>query len=66
MSGKLTLRSWLSGAMVQIGTRSVGQYQMQGAASGRLRSGLNRDRGAPRGATPPTPPGIRVRTTAVT
>jgi hypothetical protein len=26
---------------------------------------LNRDRGAPRGAAPPTPPGIRVRTTAV-
>jgi hypothetical protein len=26
---------------------------------------LNRDRGTPRGATPPTPPGIRVRTTAV-
>ena len=25
----------------------------------------NRDRGAPCGATPPTPPGIRVRTTAV-
>ena len=25
----------------------------------------DRDRGAPRGATPPTPPGIRVRTTAV-
>jgi IS5 family transposase len=25
----------------------------------------NRDRGAPHGATPPTPPGIRVRTTAV-
>ena len=25
----------------------------------------NRDRGTPRGATPPTPPGIRVRTTAV-
>src|SRR6186713_1347115 len=31
-----------------------------------LAEGLrNRDRGAPRGATPPTPPGIRVRTTAV-
>ena len=29
-----------------------------------LNSG-NRDRGAPHGATPPTPPGIRVRTTAV-
>src|SRR5262245_35501651 len=26
---------------------------------------VNRDRGAPRGASPPTPPGIRVRTTAV-
>ena len=26
---------------------------------------VNRDRGAPRDATPPTPPGIRVRTTAV-
>ena len=26
---------------------------------------LDRDRGAPHGATPPTPPGIRVRTTAV-
>ena len=26
---------------------------------------LNRDRGTPRDATPPTPPGIRVRTTAV-
>jgi glycosyltransferase involved in cell wall biosynthesis len=25
----------------------------------------DRDRGTPRGATPPTPPGIRVRTTAV-
>ena len=25
----------------------------------------DRDRGAPHGATPPTPPGIRVRTTAV-
>ena len=25
----------------------------------------NRDRGTPRGATPPTPPGIRIRTTAV-
>src|ERR1700759_776747 len=29
------------------------------------RSGNNRDRGAPRDATPLTPPGIRVRTTAV-
>ena len=28
-------------------------------------AGVNRDRGAPRSATPPTPPGIRVRTTAV-
>jgi hypothetical protein len=27
--------------------------------------GLNRDRGTPHGAAPPTPPGIRVRTTAV-
>jgi hypothetical protein len=26
---------------------------------------LDRDRGTPRGTTPPTPPGIRVRTTAV-
>ena len=26
---------------------------------------MNRDRGAPRDAAPPTPPGIRVRTTAV-
>ncbi len=26
---------------------------------------LDRDRGTPRGAAPPTPPGIRVRTTAV-
>jgi hypothetical protein len=26
---------------------------------------VNRDRGTSRGATPPTPPGIRVRTTAV-
>src|SRR6516165_3165064 len=34
------------------------------AAGGRL--GVEeRDRGTPRGATPPTPPGIRVRTTAV-
>ena len=29
------------------------------------RMGIDRDRGAPHGATPPTPPGIRVRTTAV-
>ena len=28
-------------------------------------TGVDRDRGTPRGATPPTPPGIRVRTTAV-
>ena len=28
-------------------------------------TGMDRDRGTPRGATPPTPPGIRVRTTAV-
>ena len=28
-------------------------------------SALDRDRGTPRDATPPTPPGIRVRTTAV-
>jgi hypothetical protein len=27
--------------------------------------GIDRDRGTPRDATPPTPPGIRVRTTAV-
>jgi DNA helicase HerA-like ATPase len=26
---------------------------------------IDRDRGTPRGAAPPTPPGIRVRTTAV-
>src|SRR5713101_541750 len=31
----------------------------------RLNSTPDRDRGTPRGATPPTPPGIRVRTTAV-
>ena len=30
-----------------------------------LLRGNDRDRGTPRGATPPTPPGIRVRTTAV-
>jgi DNA-binding response OmpR family regulator len=28
-------------------------------------SAIDRDRGTPRGATPPPPPGIRVRTTAV-
>ena len=33
-------------------------HQRQGRA-------VDRDRGTPRGATPPTPPGIRVRTTAV-
>jgi hypothetical protein len=32
---------------------------------GAVLEAVNRDRGAPRGATPPTPPGIRVRTTAV-
>src|SRR5580704_18851597 len=32
--------------------------------SGRLRA-KDRDRGEPRGSAPPTPPGIRVRTTAV-
>src|SRR5438477_4230859 len=31
----------------------------------KLIKGIDRDRGTPRGATPPTPPGIRVRTTAV-
>jgi hypothetical protein len=28
-------------------------------------AGIDRDRGTPRGAAPPPPPGIRVRTTAV-
>jgi hypothetical protein len=32
---------------------------------GAVLAAVNRDRGASRDATPPTPPGIRVRTTAV-
>jgi len=52
----------------------VGPYGAAGSVSvpareGRLGQrpdwGMDRDRGTPRGATPPTPPGIRVRTTAV-
>ena len=32
---------------------------------GLLSAAVDRDRGEPRGSTPPTPPGIRVRTAAV-
>ncbi len=52
--------------------QSVGQGE-SGLGAGRLipirrladSPGIDRDRGAPRDAAPPTPPGIRVRTTAV-
>ena len=67
------------GAMARALVRNVSGSRRQGA-SGRCRFGErdvrqhprerarcaeDRDRGTPRGATPPPPPGIRVRTTAV-
>ena len=40
----------------------VGTFEGQGASSASLLTVLNRDRGEPRGSTPPTPPCVRVRT----
>ena len=48
--------------LVDVGNEDIGAR----ASRQWSRSGYHdRDRGTPRGATPPSPPGIRVRTTAV-
>src|SRR5437870_3827540 len=45
--------------------RSTPESRPPGSHHGGLLSAKDRDRGEPRGSAPPTPPGIRVRTTAV-
>jgi hypothetical protein len=53
------LREWLQGGAID------GDPELIADLTGIEYGYVLRDRGTPRGATPPTPPGIRVRTTAV-
>jgi transposase len=68
---RVTIRRHLTGGYsIWCGTRRLGHYPVQPEAPRVHRAAVrpmdaDRDRGTPRDVTPPTPPGIRVRTTAV-
>jgi DNA-binding transcriptional LysR family regulator len=65
LSGFLALRPDL-GVAVFAETHDLDRVRMHSETIDvAIRYGPDRDRGTPRDATPPTPPGIRVRTTAV-
>ena len=55
----------LARVQCEISTAQASKHAVRRPACPCREDDVDRDRGAPHGAAPPTPPGIRVRTTAV-